>query len=289
MTTTLLGVQRGTPEATLESGDVTRTIYNRTFVVFTDSPANDDEYTVLNNTTGLPSLNDTWSGNDNADSNAICKSLSVINDEKNRSYWYVTAAFDSNTDAAANSNSGNSSPVNLDDDVDWDFETIEEVVHKDINGKAVATSADERFTSPPITRIVPISVVTYSRWQTAFAASTIHAYVGKINGPVFLGFATKVAMCAGIRARLRRIRGVPLWRVTYVFKFNPFTWVAEVLNQGSYYYEDGATEPTPFTDKRGHRTTGNLTLTGGKAAKGFTFYRKFDVHKLVDFNPLIFP
>lgn len=288
MASTLLGVKPGTLEGLEEVADRTlRRTYRRTYWVQADS--DDDREPSILLCPGLPQIKEPFVGGHDSDDTALCSRRVPRHVDKTKRLWEVDIEY--STDETDDEEDDEEDPIDLPVEVEWDFETIEEVCVNDVEtGLPITTSAGEKFADPPVTRPRAIPILTCSRYELTFTAATILAYVNKVNDAEFLGFTEKQALCAGIRARKVSIKGRRLWHVTYTFKFNTAEsqyakgWQLELLDNGSYFLF--ADEVVTFEDLNGNPRMGNLDGSGGQADQGEEEFVIADVFETADFSAL---
>lgn len=171
----------------------------------------------------------------------------------------------------------------------WSVELVEEPLIEDAQeaDKGIVNSVGEPLFT---TTLVPIPVLTISRYESSFDPQTILDYVGKVNAAEFWGAAAGKAWMAGINDREETVDGRRLRFVEYAIKFRTDNqgWKAKLLDQGTYY-SDGVSF-VRFTDDYGNPTTGNLDGTrsfeGERAAFAETKFLEYNRYAEADFSAL---
>lgn len=230
--------------------------------------------------TGCPAIGDAST----IMSGARCISRRIT--EVDRLVWEVEAEFSQNYKTTPS----DTAPWSRDPEVSWSFETVEEPLLFDAQTttKAIQNSAGEGL--PPISRPIAVPVLTISRYETSFSASTILSYVNFVNDATFFGASAGQALCSGISATKETQQGTDCWKVTYTFKFkmDSYGWTARILDQGSYYWTGtvGSSEKKPFSDDALNPIIGNLDGSGGKNATTTPVFVTFERYDEADFSTL---
>ena len=304
MATEAIGVMRGSPnhELTIAAGGQTQLRYQRTWLILSDDPTNDDERTVRD-TAGVPKLNEFWAGETNTSTRAISKKISVREDEVQTGLWYYTVDFDSQIDAGSGSpdGSGSSPPsssqdlIDLSSDTRIGYQTIRKRQPRDVFGKPYATTAGEPYPPGDMEVSRSITTVTHSRWEShSGPLSLVYNSINfndRLNSAPFLGFPNYSVHLAGYEADDRQVFGVILWRVTYVFRINPVWpyWLDAKWDYGSYYFTGSVGNVTGtqrFVDKTFRPTMGWLDGAGFPGTAASAAPRLFYPHFLANFNVL---
>ena len=236
MATTYLGIIPGSRQADERFQDTLNRVYRETHLISSSADATPPEVYA---TAGLPQFNDAYS----EDPSAIVKERRVADRNETRTLWMVEVVFDNiiEKEQEDEQDDGNNQPsINLHGELIWTYETIQEVltVDKSSPPKEVATAAGEPFTAPPVMRLVPISVLTWARWQLSFGGGAEQlTWMATVNDRAWLGAAPREVLCAGISARQQFMKGFVYWRVTDVLKFRKGKWDVTVPNKGSFHLE----------------------------------------------------
>lgn len=290
MATTIQGRVRGTPTSEIFSGDVQRTRYTVTYLINSDSPSTDDDKVVLE-TSGLPSLGDTWVGaGGSTDGNASVISMRARQDRRRSGTWLVDVDYDSDIDIGqggqGGGGGGGASPTDLSPELEYDYETIELEAEFDAFNKFLTTSAGEPFPDTKVVLQRPITVVVFSRWETNHPAVVQQTYMNRCNSTPFSGAGEYSVLMAGIRARLRPVIGTRLWWTTYKMKWDPQQWYLRKLDIGSFA---GSVAAPIFKYVDGRLVDSHLDGFGNHVGGGHgAAIRQFRPYGIVDFNTLGF-
>lgn len=177
-------------------------------------------------------------------------------------------------------------------EVTWESETLIESVTKDIHGDPILNTANDPIFDPTLEAPREVSVLSITRAELFFSAASVLSLANKINLSAFQGAPPRTLMAMAPRATLVRGRGLPYWRVSYRFRFNPNGWQPSVLNQGLRELINGKqvdiidqqtkqpiTVPVPLDDD-GRRISPELL-------PGAAVFETYDVYDEVDFNAII--
>lgn len=282
MATTLEGKVRGTPSFELFAGDVARKRYVHTYQIRSDDPANDDE-SVVAATSGLDDLADAYS----VDGAASLKNIRFRQDSLVSAIWYAELEYDSEINATQGGGGGGGgvAPVDLSPEIEYDYETLERISQKDAFGKPYTTSAGEPFEGGVVLTDA-ITILTYSRWQSAFNSGFYLAYMNKVNHAPFSGANAFEVLMSGVRARLRPIAGTKLWWVTFVMKYNPKSWQLFLRDVGHFSGSLAAPVYPRVASARGRTTLIALDGGGGASLTGNPATLTFNPHLIANFNLL---
>ena len=121
-------------------------------------------------------------------------------------------------------------------ELEWDFETAQQAVHRDLDGKPFLNSALSPFTPAPSIEVAfPVLVMT--RNEIGFNAAKAVQYAYAVNSDKFLGADPETVLCYPPRARYQFRGALSYWRVTYRLKFN------------THSYEENKSENDPAAGK----------------------------------------
>jgi hypothetical protein len=176
--------------------------------------------------------------------------------------------------------------------VNWDFETEDEVLEKDvITGEPIQTEAGEQILA---THPIVFPILEITRYELAPFDPTVNFnYANRLNSGEFWGAPAEHALMLPVVASEEVIEGSLYARVTYRIKFamhrpdieKPFQ--LRPLHAGSLYRTLGETLPILYRDKQGNAIKVNLTAGGFLLAnESPPEYLAFNRCTLIDFNTL---
>lgn len=195
--------------------------------------------------TAIPSLGDAYSGN----SSAFCSEISPTQQEDSRLHWLVAVTYSTPQSQDDAGGGGGSDPTTFDDRISWGSRVIQVPVEVDRAGLPIVNAAGDKFDPPPV-KDKYLLEVSISTNQSTYTGIESKNYVGKINDAsvAFTGWtaAAGTLLCADIQAQNKYKNNYEYYEVTYVFVYDPDTWVLTLLNAG-------------FNEKTKDRN-GNITL-----------------------------
>lgn len=205
--------------------------------------------------------------------------------------WEVTVHLDSHIDTTQTEQN----PLAQRPSIEWDGETEEEVLERDIiTGQPIVTAANEPIL---ITTPVVLPVLVIERYEPApFDPDIQLAFANHVNSVTFYGAPPGTALMLPIRSREEAIEGITYSRTTYriMFKILPGIsepWKAKPLHHGYYFRPTAGADPEIARDKKGNPITVNLNSNGTKkgandAAEFLSFNRFPSVnHNLLLLGP----
>lgn len=248
--------------------------YRREFIVEVDSKY--DKAQVVLSAPGLPQRYFPYITLVETDYYALCTRLAASRlSEKSAFHWLVEADY-STQQGDEDKDREVDNPLAEPAEVSVSFETYREPVTgvpddqyaDDDNGfagkmvKGILNSAGEPF-DPPAERDVARPILTITRNEAFFNTQLVIAYTNAVNSDMFFGSKPRTARMA-IDGHRQFKSGLKFWRVTYTITFKPETWDLQLLDHGSYYFDDDAKKQF-FHDEDGNRITG---LLNGNPALG---------------------
>jgi hypothetical protein len=259
MATTLVGEQSAGQSALRTSGGIPILDETFHFLVRSDT-TNENRLTVLL-TTGLPQVGISVSAN-----YAVCRTVTAVRREEQRTLWDVTATFSSEVDESQNNQSQPDEPTVWVPIYETKFERLQEIVTKDYNDEAVANSAKQPFETGLIrARFIPI----WEFFQFESDAITDEQVLERneiVNSDEFKGRAAHTLLCTVLSSVVGFYYGRRLRLTKYALRYNAKNWKNKRLDVGTVYLENG--ELKPYEDKGGNVILGGLDGSGGKQFAG---------------------
>ena len=251
------------------------------FLVVTDSDDTSREEVLLE-TEGLPIVGLLY-----GPLNLICTSKTAERRESHVRYWDVTCEFETGTEEQQQ-NPDNVSP----DPTTWfpvfniSFETKERVITKDKSAtpKDIVNSAGQPFETPLVEKRTICSVPFVQFEDAATTLATIMDRNETINNAEFEGCAEKTLLCQITGAERGYFGGFPAWRVSYVLKYDPDTWIIKMIDAGSSW-KDGSDIKPYLDDTNTFRIYGMLDGYGGKASSSTEI--SFQPNEAINFDSFI--
>lgn len=208
----------------------------------------------------IPKIGDMYTarwGND-SDTVATCVRL-VANATKNRKIWVVVAEFDTDRIVAAMTDN----PLNQPPEIDWDFESYERPMVRDVFGVPLRSTSNNAF-DPPWMRELRYPVCRVTRNEANFSKDQANQYAMKLNKYTFAGYDQLCARINHMTGRRRLTNGVLHWQVTYEVEFRSETFWQYVLDQD---FRDA--DRMLFRDKRDQSPLSNMTPLNGRGRSIF--------------------
>lgn len=202
-------------------------------------------------------------------------------------YWDVVCNFESGKENQRE-NPENPSP----DPTTWipsfeiGFETKERILYEDkstIPNPAV-NSAGQPYETPLIEQITICSVPFVQFEPITTTVKTLMDRNNTINSAEFQGCAVETLLLQVVGAQAGTFGGYPAWRVSYVMKYDPDTWILKLVDAGSCYLSSG--NLVPYMDYTNTvQIYGLLDGSGGKTTT--EFFKEYQVNEKLDFNSFI--
>lgn len=230
------------------------------FLVVTDSAETSREEVLQ--TDGLPIVGLIYGS-----LNLICTSKTAERRESHTRYWDVVCEFETGTEEQQqNPENPSQDPTTWFPVFNISFETKERVITKDKSAtpKDIVNSAGQPFETPLVEKRTICSVPFVQFEEVSTTLATIMNRNEKINSVAFKGCAAKTLLCQVTNAEQGYFGGYPAWRVSYVLKYDPDTWVTKLIDAGSMYL-DGTTLRGYMDDQEEFRIYGLLDGSGGKS------------------------
>ncbi len=232
----------------------------------------------------LPRINDRYSST----ASVFCTGLTP--NQVSPVYWIVTASYE----GEVGESSIKDDPINRPPIISWGHAEEDVGVDEDINGKAIATAAGERFHG--VTKKVHDIVLNVKRNYKTIDLPATHAYLHSVNGDTFAGFAPGLG-------RMVRFNADEKFDQTYggyfevsasiQFRFPYRTtpdkaWYARLLHEGYYY------KTAPDKDPIRAMTAGQpsvqpvlLSANGGLLPAGQTpVWLEFEIYQKLPYGAL---
>ena len=223
------------------------TVYEETYAFIVQASSPTEPRSSVITSAGLPIPNFTATVN----GLCICRSVTATRrPSPNRLLWDVTATFSTAPQENQQRNDFNSQFANP---TTWTpvarvrFQTIEYVDMRDASSppKAGISTAGEPLMGA-FTRRETISSFDFKQYYSSSAVNfaAIANWNNKINSTSFSSgggaFAAKTLLLEVKDATLMFLNGFSVWGVEFSLKYRPRTWVKRVMDQGTYYIENGA-------------------------------------------------
>lgn len=246
---------------------------------------------------GMPRIGDQYADGDDEDDRAYCTQKQVSSDtERDYTSWTVVATFSTLT---REEKKRRDHPLDRPAEIEFGFDTYEEVVITDINGEVVANSAKQPF-DPPVLRDHHRSRLRIVRNEETFDGTIAQSYMNTINNATFLGGPPKTVKCSSISATRvveefsedeTTTEEVIYWKVTYEFQYNEKEWVKRILDAGRYELTEDANNVetwTPIVDDNNEPVADPVFLDGAGEQSETPVFLPFDVYEYRNFNGLNF-
>lgn len=252
-----------------------------TYIVIANS-ANDNADTVIGSY-GLPKLGQLWNWRKCTSLNAT-SSTPIVFGGRSTNLWEVVAHYEK-------IHAQDEDPTTWDPEISWSTETYEEVLKKDMKGKAVKTKCGEPILLT-VNRVCPVATITkYQPESYQIPASS----VGCVNSGAFMGWPAKSALLKSVGVTYEKInvkgedRRFAKLTATVVFKndgtSNP--WKEKVLHQGRKCKNRTTGKIEVWQDKQGNTGLVNLDSSGYALDNNEDEqYLEFDVYDDVSFSSL---
>lgn len=253
-------------------------------------------FTILT-TPGLPVVNQTTIGG-----LIMCVSKTGKRNDKVARLWDVTCTFSSEVQEGTDpSTPQQGDPLLWQPVAEIEFEPDEEVVRKDVDGKAWVNSANKPFETGLILPTL-IASATFTQFEAAgsLALNQIMDRNAKVNEATYGPFPKNSLLLFVQRATIGFFYGTRCWKIQYNMKYKdkpalpskPDTggWTIQQLDAGYQYYDgddlksflDDSDSPAPFV--------GLLNGSGGKVADqktGEPVFLAFKRYDKIDFNSFL--
>jgi hypothetical protein len=246
-----------------------------------------DRAQIIFNTPGLPRYGAVYTGG------LTVKSINADRTDEHDLRWKVTVVGSTEVEEdqeSKNQNSGNTSS----DPTTWipiasvKFETYDEVLKEDVNGKKWVNSAKKTFETGFI-RQRRVAVVPFSQFEPI--STTLEDIMDRcdtINSVIYKGKAIKTLLLSVENATIGTYSGIRCWRVDYSMRYKKDDWRLKQLDVGYGHYVSGTF--TPFLDSDGNQYLGSLDGNGAKVADEEnddpeTLY--FEQFEAIDFNSFL--
>ena len=154
------------------------------------------------------------------------------------------------------------------------YEDREEPVRSTLGGTRVAqngvkNSAGELFNPPPTKTVSTVSLEITQNYVSSYAVlTTALSYMDCINSDTFLGCSPHTVRCVNVSPKSDVRNGTKFLEITFTFKMKP-TWDLELLDIGSYYFDDDG-KRREFTTDDAHPRQGLLNGSGKALGSGAT-------------------
>jgi len=252
---------------------------------------------VIATTPGLPVVNQTQ-----IDGLIMCKSKTAKRMDKVALLWEVTCTFSSEVQEGTDpSTPQQGDPLAWQPVAEVEFEPDEEVVRKDVDGKAWVNSANKPFETG---LVVPslIASATFTQFESA-GSLTLNGIMdrnAKVNSATYNSFAKNTLLLFVQRATIGFFYGTRCWRIQYNMKYKdkpalpskPDTggWTIQQLDAGYQYYDGDLLKPFLDDGDTGSPYVGLLNGSGGKVADqktGDPVFIAFKRYNKIDFNSFL--
>ena len=284
MTITRLGRIRGSRRAMLTAGDITKREFTETHVLTSDNGTDDEGHVYAAMAAAGFDLGDAWVGEGGSTNPGVVVVNHIISDhDATLRRWEVEVQYSSELPDSGSSGNTGTNPIDWSPEIEWDTEFIEYHPLYDINGDEIANGAGDAFSEPPITSVLPVATLRYSRWMSSYTSALNFTYSGKINSDVFLGYNPGNAFMGGIRARAELIYGFQYWWVTFPIKFRLDGWKGRSRNSGPNAFF-GGDKKSVMTELG--RPISALTAAG-LAIDGPAPVVEKDIYNSVPFTPIL--
>lgn len=248
-------------------------------------------------TLGLPVVNQTTIGG-----LIMCVSKTAKRNPKRTTLWDVTCTFSSEVQEGTDpSTPQQGDPTAWQPVAEVEFEPDEEVVRKDVDGKAWVNSANKPFETG---LIIPslVASCSFTQFEPAGGLSldAIMERNAKVNSVTYGPFAKNTLLLYVQKATVGFFYGSRCWKIQYNIKYKnkpalpgkPDTggWTLHQLDAGYQYYD--GTDLKPFLDDGDNPTpyVGLLNGEGGKVADqktGEPVFLAFKKYGKIDFNAFL--
>jgi hypothetical protein len=188
---------------------------------------------------------------------ALCVRLSADTEhDDDWQYWIVTADFSTNiptgqfdtggTGGVGDQGGSSNKPEDEPPDVEWDYEVGHWAPPKDLSSpkpKPFLNSAGQPYVPAEKVELANAKLI-YSRNESTWLREDTTAWAYVVNSDEFLGARPGMVLCLPPKAKLSYRGGIPYYRVTYQFRFHPYTdipkhpdskdhnWQYEILDTG---------------------------------------------------------
>lgn len=255
--------------------------YTRVLRVLTSDPT--DGSIVVRQAIGIPRIADPYFSGNEADSGARCVRVEPREDQDHPQVWLVTADYSS--DFGGQTDRQQPNPLDRAAEYTWSFAHFTRAVDKDVNGRPITNSADDRF-DPPLERDDPRLQLAIKVNRPLYNAIAVQQLANCVNNRDFLGGARAEWRLDDAGATSKTENGIFYWEINYVFQYRGGGWnPVEELDYGAYQIVNG--EKIRITDGRGNPIEDLLDGKGAQLARGAdAVYRKFTMYAEKDFGPL---
>lgn len=188
-------------------------------------------------TAGLPSLGSAGPGG-----LTICKGKDAQRRESTSLYWDVSCDFSSEVDDESGENDPNVDPATWVPVYETKWEPLQEVVPKDLSGKAIVNSVGQPYeTGLTITRKIP--VWEFFQFETGSTSDeTIIDRHECINSGTFKGREAETLLCNVLSSVVGFYYGQRRRLSQYQLKYNYKKWTHKRLDVGTTYLDENGDE-----------------------------------------------
>lgn len=272
-----------------------RPVYEETFSYLVQADNLDQtRLDILTGTSGLPIAGLTIGPT----GYTLCKSANATRRPNASLYWDVTADFSSEVDEGAGENDPTVDPVNWIPVYETKWEPLQEIVTKDLDGKAIANTIGQPYeTGLTITRKIPV----WEFYQFEPAAITDETMIDRhetINSVIFKGRAAETLLLNVLSSVVGYYYGQRRRLTQYQLKYNKKKWTHKRLNAGTKYIDAlGKQKAYIAKDLNGNdypvygALLENSTPAGGYDADGYpednrnlAFINEFQIYDQSNFN-----
>lgn len=271
--------------------------FRRVFLVLSDADSGYGKGARL--CAGVPRLGSTYSTSTESQPLARCISKTAQPVTGSRRLWAVECIWSTkhdDQDPEEGDDQEDPEIIELEPpDVEFGFETFRVPVtgkaklSSDSEGQenefgGVTTSAGELY-DPPAEMDESRPVLTITRNELVFFPSLAIEFQDAVNSDVFLGAQPRQAKIQGIGAKRTYKKNIRYWRVTYTIVFKRETWDLQLLDIGTFHFENGddgeklikhfVTEDDPPQPKQGLLNGFGFPLDEGDEPK----FRRFAVYQ----------
>ena len=264
-------------------------ILDETYSFIVVATNKDEEYTSVLNATGLPLLGITISPS----GYGVCKTSNGTRRDANPFYWDFVCQFSSEVEERSSEQNPQTDPTAWVPIYETKFERLQEVVTKDLDGRAVANSAGQPFPMGlTLGRFIP--VWEFYQLEAAISDEILIDRNETINAGTFKGREPETLLLTVMSSVVGFYYGARRRLTQYSLKYNDRTWTHKRLDIGTVYigevYVPGegiVSKQLPYLDDGTPQRVfnGGLNGEGGKVAKGEPPYvLEFDIYPKISFS-----
>lgn len=218
----------------------------------------------------IPSINDTWDGNDTGDDGLKCISKKVKRWQEDLYTFEVTVNYSSSSEEQEQAQKTTTSPLAEPTQYSYSDQMFQEPYFRDTDDVPIVNSAGEQYAQMP-TRDASRGSITITHNVSSFNDATAEGYRNKINTASATinghSYAARTLRVRSINATGPSERnGVTYWKETWVILKNLDTW-DEVFEDRGLNQLDTNGEPKRILDADGIEVSKPYPLDGNGAAK----------------------